>query len=89
MNPCRSSCPAGDCAGCAFPPAPRTRCVPEHGCVQRDRCQLAAIEPGPGVHTIDASGCLSGGPFCTLFLDRRAAALQVQPRPIHAHAIEL
>ncbi len=27
-RPCRSDCPAGDCAGCAFPPARRRRATP-------------------------------------------------------------
>jgi hypothetical protein len=33
---CRSDCPAGDCAGCAFPP---TSCM-GGWCTRRDRCAL-------------------------------------------------
>ncbi len=74
-HPCRSDCPAGDCAGCAFPPAaPRARCVPR-SCPQAEHCARAAQAPSAGTPDIDASRALCGGGWCPLFVDRRGAAL--------------
>lgn len=39
-QPCRSDCPSGDCAGCAFPPTTRTRCEPSKPCPQAETCAL-------------------------------------------------
>lgn len=72
--PCRSDCPSGDCAGCAFPPpAPRARCVP-CTCPQVDRCERACMAPRAGVPDIDASRALIDG-WCSIFIDTRGAAL--------------
>lgn len=73
-EPCRADCPAGDCAGCAFPPpAPRARCVP-YACPQVDRCERACMHPWDGVPDIDASVALVDG-MCAIFLDTRGTAL--------------
>lgn len=74
-NPCRSDCPAGDCAGCVFPwPKTTARCVPTR-CPQSDRCHRAAIAPGGDVVEIDATCAQVAGEPCPMFIDRRGAAL--------------
>jgi hypothetical protein len=70
--PCRSDCPAGDCAGCGLPPAPRARCVP-CACPQADRCERACMHPWDGIPDIDASVALVDG-MCPLFVDRKWSA---------------
>lgn len=70
-TPCRSDCPAGDCAGCAFPPA---ACRPSQACPQASRCARHAM-PREGDSVIDAT-VLRVGKFCPLFLDVRLAALR-------------
>lgn len=76
-EPCRSDCPAGDCAGCAFPPT-IARCKPSTPCAQAERC--ARRDPGlcdRKAKTIDGTllrhAC---GAFCPLFVDRRGAMLE-------------
>ncbi len=68
QTPCHSDCPAGDCAGCAFPPG-RARCVPA-ACPQSDNCERACMAPNRGVPDIDASHALIDG-WCSLYLDNR------------------
>jgi hypothetical protein len=73
-NPCRSDCPAGDCAGCVFPwPTARSRCTPTR-CPQASTCARAGMAPAIDVLEIDASRQLAGQP-CWLFIDARGMAL--------------
>lgn len=76
MTPCRSDCPAGACAGCAFPP----RCEPSRPCPQHDVCSRP--------RELDARIVIDGtivwlaprnGGWCPLFVDARAAALGALP----------
>lgn len=78
-NPCSSECPAGDCAGCVFPP--RAQCVPEHPCSQAHVCARADARCcDPARSPIDASGLRhSGGSWCPLFIDTRGIALSIAP----------
>lgn len=45
-SPCRTDCPAGDCAGCAFPP-PRSRCARETCATQAPRARQVDAPPAP------------------------------------------
>lgn len=76
-TPCRSDCPAGDCAGCAFPPT-RAQCVPERPCRQQGAClRRDASRCDPEQSPIDASWLRhSGGVWCPMFIDARGSALE-------------
>lgn len=71
-EPCTPHCPAGDCAGCAFPVA-LSACRPSRDCVQSHRCERALMSRGEVV--IDATA-LKVGRFCPLFVDARGAMLE-------------
>lgn len=74
-NPCRSDCPAGDCAGC-FGLQQRivNRCVPAD-CEQRQRCARADVPSGLYGRDFDASGCKTPSGWCPMFIDKRGLAL--------------
>lgn len=78
-SPCRSECPAGDCAGCAFPPR-RALCVPTAGCLQEGDCarhvaSLCSATERP----VDCSVLRHAtGAWCPMFVDVRGAALLVE-----------
>ncbi len=76
-SPCRSDCPAGDCAGCAFPP--RAQCIPERPCRQAAGCARCDPERcDPRQPPIDASWLKhSAGRWCPMFVDARGAALEL------------
>jgi hypothetical protein len=71
-TPCRSDCPAGDCAGCAFPVG-MARCEPSAPCVQARACARWTTRGDPG-QVIDGT-VLRVGRFCPLFVDARATPL--------------
>ncbi len=79
MNPCHSECPAGDCAGCAFPPS-RALCVPSACCHQAPDCarhfaSLCSATEQP----VDGSVLRhSSGAWCPMFVDARGAALHAR-----------
>lgn len=79
IQTCRSDCPAGDCAGCAFPSAPpvRARCVPSGICHQELDC-ARRLETlcSPTEQSIDCSVLRhSAGAWCPMFIDARARGL--------------
>ena len=74
-EPCRSDCPAGDCAGCAFP-SMLVRCVPAVTCPQGERCARRDPKLSSRARAIDASA-LHVGKFCPMFIDRRGVMLEV------------
>lgn len=72
-NPCRSDCPAGDCAGCAFPPPQHASCM-GGWCSRRDRCarHLTADRSAPFERL-----CEPGDHDCF----KHAALVLIQPLP--------
>lgn len=77
MNPCRSDCPAGDCAGCAFPPPLRALCVPTGRCHQQGDCaRHFASMCSPTEQPVDCSVLRhSSGAWCPMFVDVRGRTL--------------
>jgi hypothetical protein len=75
-TPCRSDCPAGNCAGCAFPP--RAQCVPAQPCRQSAACaRHDARRCDPREQPIDASLLRhTAGAWCPMFVDARGAMLE-------------
>lgn len=71
-EPCRSDCPAGDCAGCAFPPR-LARCSPRSTCPQADRCaRTDASRCDPHEHVVDGTVLHHRtGVWCPMFVDAR------------------
>lgn len=76
-EPCTSACPAGDCAGCVFPPR-LVRCLPRTACPQADRCAHADVDRcDPSQAAVDGTVLHhSLGAWCPLFVDRRGAMLE-------------
>lgn len=76
-EPCHSACPAGDCAGCAFPPH-LARCNPRSTCPQAAQCQRsqpALCDPAQPV--VDGTVLHhTEGVWCPMFVDMRGAALE-------------
>lgn len=73
-EPCSPRCPAGDCAGCAFPPL-LARCIPVLACPQVERCARRDPRLSDCGRAIDATA-LHVGKFCPLFVDARGALLE-------------
>jgi hypothetical protein len=75
-TPCRSDCPAGDCAGCAFPQ--RAQCIPEGPCRQALDC--ARFNPmlcSPREQPIDGTKLKHcNGRWCPMFVDARGVTLE-------------
>lgn len=75
-SPCRSDCPAGDCAGCAFPPRV-ARCRPSVPCEQAEHCAHRDAALSDRRATIDGTVLKHGnGVWCPLFVDARGAMLE-------------
>lgn len=75
LAPCRSDCPAGDCAGCMFPPI-TTRCEPSRYCAQAIGCALCQrLERCESI--IDGTvGWPADEGRCAMFIDVRGLALR-------------
>lgn len=71
-TPCRSDCPAGDCAGCAFP-AGMAECRPSVSCVQARACaRRQASLCSPLEQPVDGTVLKhSSGVWCPMFVDAR------------------
>lgn len=75
-TPCRSDCPAGDCAGCAFP-ARMAECRPSGFCGQARACaRRQASLCSPEEQPVDGTVLRhSSGAWCPIFVDARGALL--------------
>jgi hypothetical protein len=76
-EPCRPSCPAGDCAGCAFPPA-RAMCDPSSYCSQHRDCarRVTSLCSATEQHVDGTVLRHPSGAWCPIFIDSRTAALE-------------
>jgi len=74
--PCRSDCPAGDCAGCAFPT--RAQCDPSVYCDQHYRCARRVTSLcSPTEQHVDGMALRNpSGGWCPIFVDTRSALLE-------------
>ena len=76
-TPCRSDCPAGDCAGCAFPRV-MARCEPSSPCDQAQACARSkASRCSETEQPVDCTVLRhSLGAWCPMFVDVRGAQLE-------------
>lgn len=78
-EPCTPHCPAGDCAGCSFPPN-LAHCSPSSVCPQADRCSHTVAALCDSAQAVVDGTVLrhSEGTWCPMFVDSRSASLRTR-----------